>query len=192
MAKGTQKSMAKGSAKAEGERRLDYLRLPSLERVLWYAFIKAYKVVVDNVDRELRDKEMLSLAEYEIVAMVHNAGGRLRFIDLAKVTLLSQSRISRQVDALQAKGLLRREITDTDRRATYAIITPLGKEVLRRSDEGVVEALQHHFFGRVPDPAHPQFLQMLEHLLDPGYSDVNHRILDEARIANGLPPFKDS
>ena len=100
-----------------------FSELPTNTQRLWHTYIKAYKVVTEAVDRELKDGGLLSLAEYEVVAAVDSAGGRLRFIDLAKVTLLSQSRVSRQVDALQNKGLLRKDTTDRDRRATFAIIT---------------------------------------------------------------------
>ena len=76
----------------------------------WVLFLKAYKSVVDRVDRELRRGSPISLAEFEILHMVTVAHGRIRFIDLAKVTLLSQSRISRQIDSLQQKGFLFREV----------------------------------------------------------------------------------
>jgi DNA-binding MarR family transcriptional regulator len=88
------------------------------ERHAWSYFLKAYKVATEGVDKSLRENSPLSLAEFEILHKVGLTGGRIRFIDLARITLLSQSRISRQIDALQAKGFLRREITASDNRAT--------------------------------------------------------------------------
>lgn len=163
--------------------------LPDESQRLWYAYIKAYKTITEAMDRELGGRDLLSLAEYEVVAMVDNAGGRIRFIDLAKLTLLSQSRISRQVDALQRKGLLRREITDSDRRATYALITPQGREMLERTAEAVVQALNTNFYDRIPRSKHKVFQELLDGFLEPHYRLHSGRILNEARAANGSPPL---
>lgn len=167
----------------------DFMELPSAHRRLFNSFIKSYKVVVEAVDKDLRDGDLLSLAEYEILALVDNAGGRIRFKDLANMTLLSQSRISRQVDALQAKGFLRREITDTDRRATYALLTPQGRVALEPTADAVVRALEVHFYNRIPKPSVESLVGLLEGLLEPGYQLQTAKILNEARKANGFPPF---
>ncbi len=166
-----------------------FYELPDDSQRLWYAYIKAYKTITEAMDRELGGRNLLSLAEYEVVAMVDNAGGRIRFIDLAKLTLLSQSRISRQVDTLQHKGLLRREITDSDRRATFALITPQGREMLDKTGEAVVQALNTNFYGRIPEAKHKVLQELLEGFLEPHYRFQSGRILNEARVANGAPPL---
>lgn len=163
--------------------------LPGSAQRLWHAYIKAYKVVTDAVDRELKDRGVLSLAEYQVVSAVDSSGGRLRFIDIAKVTLLSQSRVSRQVDTLQHKGLLRREATDSDRRATFAMITPKGKTELARAAEVVVEALYHNFYNRLPEKKHGALQESLDYFLEADFRSQSARIINEARAANGLPPI---
>ena len=168
-----------------------FQELPRQAQRLWYAYIKAYKVVTEAVDRELKEQALLSLADYEVVAAVESAGGRLRFIDLAKLTLLSQSRVSRQIDALQNKGLLRREATDTDRRATFALITDNGRVELGRTAKVVVEALYHQFYDRLPQEKHEVLQDILDRFLEPDYRVQSGHIINEARKANGLPPIHD-
>ncbi len=168
-----------------------FFEMPRQAQRLWYAYIKAYKVVTEAVDRELKDEGLLSLADYEVVAAVETAGGRLRFIDLAKLTLLSQSRVSRQVDALQNKGLLRREATDTDRRATFAVITDLGRAELGRTAKVVVDALYHQFYDRLPQEKHGVLQDLLDRFLEPDHRVQSGRILNQARQMNGLPPLQD-
>jgi DNA-binding MarR family transcriptional regulator len=166
-----------------------FLELPEAMQNLWYGYIKAYKVVTEAVDRDLKQQSLMSLADYEVVASVESAGGRLRFIDLAKLTLLSQSRISRQVDALQTRGLLRRETTDTDRRATYALLMPKGKEELEKAAQVVVAALRAHFYDRIPTVKQKLLQELLDDLLEPGYRAQSGRIINDARVVNGLPPI---
>lgn len=166
-------------------------QLPGSAQRLWHSYIKAYKVVTDAVDRELNDRDVLSLAEYQVVAAVESSGGRLRFIDIAKVTMLSQSRVSRQVDTLQNKGLLRREATDSDRRATFASITPKGKEELARAAEVVVEALYHNFYNRLPEKKHAVFQEALDSFLEADFRSQSARIINDARALNGLPPLPE-
>ncbi len=152
---------------------------------LWIYFLKAYKVVVDSIDKELRDEAPVSLAEFELLHLLQIADGRMRFIDLANITLLSQSRISRQVDALQSKGYLVREITASDRRATYAILTPEGQRVHSKAIAPFTRALRNDFVNLVPKSKRPLLSELLKALLQtPDFREKAAEILRQARIAN--------
>lgn len=145
-----------------------FLNFPEATRQPWSYFLRSYKGVVDGVDREIRDGAAINLAEYEILLQIKRSGGRMRFIDLANRTLLSQSRISRQIDSLQAKGLLYREITDADRRATFAVLTKAGQKVFDTADQVFVRALHAHFLDRIPEDQLGKLTNILAGLLDGG------------------------
>lgn len=148
-----------------------YLDLSEERRRAWSYFLKAYKVVVDAVDTGVRSGAPISLAEYELLLHVKRAGDRIRFIDLANLTLLSQSRISRQIDSLQERGLLNREITDSDRRATYAVMTPAGQIALDQAGEAFVGAFHRHFLDLIPEDQ----LSVLTRILEPLLPDADYR-----------------
>lgn len=56
----------------------------------------------------------------------------LRMTDLAAQTGLSTSGVTRVVDRLERDGLVIREACATDRRASYATLTPAGREKLEQ------------------------------------------------------------
>lgn len=162
---------------------------PADKWITWVLFLKAYKAVVERVDKELRKGSPLSLAEFEILHMVSIADGRIRFIDLAKVTLLSQSRISRQIDSLQQKGFLLREVTDADRRATYAVMTPAGAQAYDDALQPFLRSYHLDFAELIGDEQAPQFTQVLDVLLqDPDYKDKVNAIMEGTHEVKGAPP----
>lgn len=151
----------------------------------WINFLKAYKVVVDNVDREVVTGSPITLAEYELLLYVDLAGGRIRFIDLSRLTLLSQSQISRRIDSLQAKAYLSRESTNTDRRATYAVMTPAGYDAFQASQSPFARSFQKNFLSLIPPEDLATFSRVLEILIqDPSYRQTTAEILDQASAAN--------
>jgi DNA-binding MarR family transcriptional regulator len=161
------------------------------ERHAWSYFLKAYKVATEGVDKSLRENSPLSLAEFEILHKVGLTGGRIRFIDLARITLLSQSRISRQIDALQAKGFLRREITASDNRATFAVVTTEGERALEAAMEPFARAYHRHFLDIIPKGRLSSFSSVLRLLMqNEDYVSVYRETIERARADNGLKSRK--
>lgn len=171
--------------KSRASRSRTYEFPPQDEWRIWMYFLKAYKAVVERVDKDLRAASHLTLAEFELLHLVIRAHGRIRFIDLARVTLLSQSRISRQIDALQAKGFLYREITASDRRATFAVLTPAGREAYDGAFQPFLQAYHEEFAGLIPAGDLKPFGEVLLSLLkEPDYSARVTAVMDAARAAN--------
>lgn len=112
-------------------------------------FLHAYKTVNERVDKDLRTASPLSSTEFEVLWRINRAGGRIQFITLAREVKLSQSRVSRQVDNLQKKGYVRREITNQNRRATFAVMTELGQAVYLTAEQPFQRAWREHFLDRI-------------------------------------------
>ncbi|MCB9960504.1 MAG: winged helix-turn-helix transcriptional regulator [Hyphomonas sp.] len=158
---------------------------------MWGYFLKAYKAVVDRVDKRLRADSQLTLAEFELMYALNNGGGRVRFIDLANVTLLSQSRISRQIDSLQKRGLLLREITDSNRRATYAVLTEEGKAAYDEAEQVFLSAYYSDFRNLIPAEDVDAFRRVLGILLqEPDYPKRSLELLEAAFEENFYGPRK--
>lgn len=72
-----------------------------------------------------------------LIRLARSEGGRLRMSDLAAQSGLTPSGLSRAVDRLVEEGLAERESCPSDRRGTFARLTPLGSERMQ-------EALARH------------------------------------------------
>lgn len=82
----------------------------------------------------------LSATDFEaLLRLARSPGGRLRMTDLATQAALSTSGVTRVVDRLENRGLVRRETCASDRRGAYAALTGPGRELLT----GVVSAHVH-------------------------------------------------
>jgi DNA-binding MarR family transcriptional regulator len=162
------------------------LEFPSAEPyVTWGYFLKAYKNVVEAIDRYMQSEAPVSLAEFEIMLHVRDAYGRIRFIDLAKIMALSQSRISRQIDALHSKGYIFREVTDSDRRATFAVLTNLGETAYQKALPAFLESFEENFSRLIPAKHMPVFRQCLKALLqDDSFTDSVAAIMAKTRSQN--------
>lgn len=165
----------------------DNIAFDEEERHAWSFFLMAYKVATEGIDKSLRENSAVSLAEFELLHKVGLAGGRIRFIELARITLLSQSRISRQIDALQAKGFLRREITASENRATFAVMTLEGQRALEAALEPFSTAFNRHFLDIIPKGRLSSFSGVLRLLMQKeDYVALYRETIDRARAANGL------
>jgi len=97
----------------------------------WRRVLTMCILLVDGLDADLHADE-LSLADYEVLVHLSNDGGQqLRMSELAERVLISKSRLTYRVDRLEAAGLLRREKCDTDRRGSWAVLTPEGWDRVR-------------------------------------------------------------
>lgn len=157
-----------------------YVDLPQEAQDTWGLFLKAYKVVIETVDRQTVQNGPISLAEFELMLYVEWAGGRIRFNTLSKVTLLSAAQISRRVASLQDKGYLLRIATDQDRRATYAVMTDAGRHAFAEAQAPFLAALRVNFLKRVPPEKMTVFREVLASLVnDPVFPENEMKLIQE-------------
>lgn len=116
----------------------------------WGGFLKAYRAVSESINRQMVAAGPLSLADYELLLYIDNAGGELRFVDLARRTLLSESRISRRIDGLEKRGQVARRRAEDDGRATFAVMTSKGKADFAASHAALIKALEDNFLSFIP------------------------------------------
>jgi DNA-binding MarR family transcriptional regulator len=89
--------------------------------------------VLQRVDGDLAAAGVGSLRDYDVLYTLYRAPNRrLRLAELSDAAILSRSGLTRLVDRLEARGLLRREPCAKDRRGAYAVLTDEGLEEMRR------------------------------------------------------------
>lgn len=114
-------------------------------------FVEAHAGLSAAVERVLAG-EGLSGQWFEVlIRLVRTPGQRLRMSDLAAQTTLSASGLTRVVDRLVAQGLARREACPSDRRGSFAVLTPAGEDAVRSALPGHVDHLAE-VLGTAFDP----------------------------------------
>lgn len=113
---------------------------------VWALFLRTHAAVVHRLDQELVKATGLPLTWYDVLLELNAAPDRrLRMNELGDRVVLSRSRVSRVVDELAAKGLVRREPDRADRRGAHAVLTDAGRAALRSSAPVYLVGIDEHF-----------------------------------------------
>lgn len=93
----------------------------------WRAFIVGTTLLMERLDRDLRESHDLSLPEYEILVRLSEAPERrLRMAELADSVKNSRSRITHTIARMEREGLVERRQCASDGRGVFAMLTDKG------------------------------------------------------------------
>lgn len=91
-------------------------------------FAEAHAGLAQVVEPQIEAAGGLTAQWFELlIRLLRSPDHRLRMSDLAAQSTLSASGLTRAVDRLEAAGLVERQACPTDRRSTYAVLTPEGR-----------------------------------------------------------------
>jgi DNA-binding MarR family transcriptional regulator len=118
----------------------------------WRVYVEGSIRLNDVLDRDLKAKHGLTMAEYEILVRLSEAPGRrLRMAQLAEEASQSRSRLSHTVSRLECKGLVVRGTCGADKRGVNAELTEEGFAFLAKAAVDHVATVRE-FFVDVIDP----------------------------------------
>jgi len=144
------------------------LPLTAAEMSAWHAFIRAHARVVRLLEAELEAEQQLSLPAYEVLAHLTEAPeNRLRMSDLAAVSVVTPSGLTRVVDRLVREGLVERQRCATDARVVYAAVTEAGQERVRAAYPTHLRGVRQHLIDRLA----PEQLAAVRGALEPLTAD---------------------
>jgi len=110
------------------------------------AFLRAHAAVLRPLERELQAACALPLTWYDVLVQLSAAdGGRLRMQQLARAVLLSKSRITRLVEAMEGAGLICREPCPDDKRGAEVVLTAAGNARLAAAAPVHLRGIREHF-----------------------------------------------
>jgi DNA-binding MarR family transcriptional regulator len=102
--------------------------------------------VTRAMDRDLQAHAGLAIAEHHLLAVINEAGENgIRPTDLALVSTLSKSGLTRAVDRMEALGFIGRRTCPTDGRGLLVVLTPKGRQKLRRSAPEFFRSVARNF-----------------------------------------------
>jgi DNA-binding MarR family transcriptional regulator len=118
----------------------------------WRSWLTATTVLREQLSRELHETHGLTITDYEILVRLSESDQKsIRMSDLAKLTLLSRSRLSHQIDRMETAGLVSREVCPDDRRGQLAVLTSTGMKALVAAAPDHVEGVRKHFVDVLTD-----------------------------------------
>ena len=134
---------------------------------VWRTYFQVAMLLEDTLDQQLQQTAGLPHLYYAVlVALSEAPGQRMRMTDLAETLKVTRSRITYVVTKLDKDGWVRREQSDTDKRAQFTVLTKAGMLAFQRAIPGHVATVQAMVFDRLSRDQVRQFGEVCEIILD--------------------------
>jgi DNA-binding MarR family transcriptional regulator len=119
------------------------------EQRAWRAYIRLAQLLMRQLDRDLNPFG-LSMHDYEILVELSEAPHhRMRMTELADRTAQSRSRLSHQINRMEARDLVNREHCEGDKRGTFAVLTTHGADMISTVAPHHVASVRRHFIDQL-------------------------------------------
>jgi|SRR5689334_5238105 DNA-binding MarR family transcriptional regulator len=164
---------------SEAQQRL--VPLTADEEALVRAFGRALLTVPRALDADLLDGPGLSLSEYTALMHLSEAPDRrLRMSELAVASAISISGMTRIVNRLEERDLLRRERCPSDGRAWNAVLTDAGLLRLRQAWPTHLASVRRHILDHLQALDLPALTAALQGIAAEMPCSPPHRLRDQA------------
>ncbi|MER7690803.1 MarR family transcriptional regulator [Streptomyces sp. NPDC097610] len=140
--------------------------LDSEQKAAWDSFIRMQEQLIGRLSRRVQTDSKMSAADYVVLVKLTEAGGRLRFLELANLVEWEKSRMSHQVTRMAKRGLVAREECPDDGRGAFIVATPAGYVAIEAAAPLHVEHVRQLFI----DALTPQELSTL--------AQISNRVLE--------------
>ena len=115
----------------------------------WRAFLLGVTLLMERIDRDMREKHGLSQAEYELLVRLSEAPDHeLRMAELADSVKNSRSRITHTIRRLEEAGFVVRRACASDGRGVQAVLTDAGFAKLVAAAPDHVDTVRDSFDRR--------------------------------------------
>jgi len=112
----------------------------------WGALTRTHAAITQRLQEALAAADFPPLPWYEVLAAVAEAPEeRMKMGDLAEALVITRGGLTKLVDRLVKAGLLERTFCETDRRVSYATLTPAGRDLLAEMRPVVIAELEVAF-----------------------------------------------
>jgi DNA-binding MarR family transcriptional regulator len=116
----------------------------------WTRLIRAQTNVLGAVEEDLKVAGFPPLAWYDVLLELRRAEGEgMRPMEIEKQLLLAQHNVSRLIDRMDAKKLVKRKRAASDGRGQLVELTEAGRELLRKMWPVYRRAIQRHMGSKL-------------------------------------------
>jgi DNA-binding MarR family transcriptional regulator len=120
--------------------------LDEAEHRAWLGYRRMRLWLDAQIARDLTEDSGLSLADYDVLSTLESAADhRGRSTEIATRMLWSKSRLSRQLDRMERRRLVKREQCVTDGRGSDIVLTDEGLKTIMNAAPGHVNSVRDHF-----------------------------------------------
>jgi DNA-binding MarR family transcriptional regulator len=127
----------------------------------WTALLMLHRMVLQDLDAELRREHGLAVTEFDVLITLSDAPGKqLGMTALAHRAMLSPAGTTHLVTRLERDGLVKRSIDPADRRKWFTVLTEQGERALQAARRTHNRVLRGSFLAAT-SPADRQTLQQL-------------------------------
>ena len=148
---------------------------------LFHTFIQFRKLHFSSLINEMNHSEfsILKAIAYDEIhcheTSTHTMNQKISTSALAKKLRVSPPSVSRSLRGLEEKNYITREISSSDRRNTYIVLTDLGKQKLSQSEQIMMD-----FTDSVVEQMNPDHLEkLIEYMQD--FFDISQREFDKRK-----------
>ncbi|XRQ10701.1 MarR family winged helix-turn-helix transcriptional regulator [Actinomadura welshii] len=125
--------------------------LSDLENEAWQGFLYAHDRIWREIEAGIAPLGV-SMAEYSVLSLLGRAGrSGMRMSELARERLMSTGGFTRLADRLERRGLIERQRAAGDGRGYVAVLTPDGRNLLRKAWKQQHADVRRLFLDRLGD-----------------------------------------
>lgn len=136
------------------------------EEELWHSLLQVSMALPRTLEAGLIRSVGLATTEMLVLVSLSRATGRrLRMSQLAEITALSASRVTRIVAELQKRGFVDKRSCDEDGRGYVAELTTQGRAELKRTHAVRLRMAREHVIDRLDPATVPIMLDSLKRIL---------------------------
>lgn len=106
---------------------------PPADEAVWCGLRQTYLAITRELDADLRASHRLPLSEFELLRALSSPGCAQRMAGLASTVGLSPSGLTRAIERLERRGLVRRVPCPADGRGAMAELEPTGQALLAQA-----------------------------------------------------------
>ena len=131
----------------------------------WIAYMKMQLRITYEMNRQLQADSGLSLSDYDVLVALGGAPeGRMQVAELAAQIGWERSRLSHHLRRMVERGLVERQASSADARATESTLTAEGRRALNEAAPGHVALVRRLFFDPLPEELVAPLTAALEHI----------------------------
>src|ERR1700730_2178427 len=117
----------------------------------YFALTEAFSLLHYAVRQQLKAEGDLSYVQFQILAKLADADGQLTMTDLADGVVYSRSGLTHQAGLLEKAGLIPRDASPHDQRATLVDITEAGRARVAKVLPGHIQVVRNLLFDSLSD-----------------------------------------
>lgn len=127
--------------------------LDPTESQAWRGFLDLHAHLRATLNRDLQESSGLSMVDYDVLVQLTDVeDGRRRAFELCDRLGWEKSRLSKQVNRMERRGLVVREECEEDRRGAHIAITAQGRRAIEEAAPRHVEVVRRLFLDPLTRP----------------------------------------